>query len=121
MPDKTTPPEPPTATRSKSARASRDAELSAIDRHSKVTAKHSSATSATAINRVWDIGAVIGSAMRETERLTVLERDLSKSTPAAKARLGLLGDIATACLAEIVAHTTQTILRGAPATGSGQR
>lgn len=81
-------------------------ELAAIEHGGQVATARSRMLSDVGTARAYDLGYVAQVAMRETVRLTQIERELAASTPFVAARLRLLGDAATGCLAEAIVNGT---------------
>lgn len=86
--------------------------LAAIEDRSKIAAKRSGAVAEEAMNQVWDLTAVVRTAVRETEHLADLERGAADTAPRATRRLRLIADVAALCFAEIVAETSRTMRTG---------
>lgn len=80
--------------------------LAAIEHGGQIATARSAADSDAGVARAYDLAYVARVAMRETVRLTQLERELAISVPGAAARLRVIGDAAAVCFAEAVVNGT---------------
>lgn len=87
--------------------------LAAIEHRGQVNAALSDAVAEAGMARVWDLGSVARGALREAQRLSQLEAELTATAPTAAARLRFIADVAAVALAELVAHSARTMTTGA--------